>query len=83
MSRRWSRSPPLIQQMERSLDAADEKAARRKKRWRRIALVVGPLLLGLAPPRRLVGVAHSRPRLPPLHPRKEARSCPPSATPGP
>jgi hypothetical protein len=28
--------------------AADEKAAQRKKRWRRIVLVVGPLLLGIA-----------------------------------
>jgi len=37
-----------IQQVAAELDAVDAKAARRKKRWRRIALVAGPLLLGLA-----------------------------------
>jgi serine/threonine-protein kinase len=33
--------------LEAKVRAADEKAAQRKKRWRRIALIVGPLLLGL------------------------------------
>lgn len=36
-----------IQEMGAELTAAQEKAARRRKRWRRIALVAGPLLLGL------------------------------------
>jgi serine/threonine protein kinase len=36
-----------IQQMGAELSAAKEKAARSGKRWRRIALVAGPLLLGL------------------------------------
>jgi len=34
--------------LEAKVRAADEKAAQRKKRWRRIVLVVGPLLLGIA-----------------------------------
>jgi eukaryotic-like serine/threonine-protein kinase len=37
-----------LMQMEAELDAADKEAARRKARWRRVALVAGPLLLGLA-----------------------------------
>jgi eukaryotic-like serine/threonine-protein kinase len=37
-----------IQQVATEAEAADAWAARRRKRWRRIALVVGPLLLSLA-----------------------------------
>ncbi|MFL5348546.1 MAG: serine/threonine protein kinase [Hyalangium sp.] len=44
----FEQASALIHQMATELDAADEKAAQRKKRWRRIALVVGPLLLSLA-----------------------------------
>ncbi len=38
----------VIKQMAAELEAFHAKAARRKKWWRRIALVAGPLLLGLA-----------------------------------
>ncbi|MFL5347629.1 MAG: serine/threonine protein kinase [Hyalangium sp.] len=44
----FEQASALIHQMATELDAADEKAAQRKKRWRRIALVVSPLLLSLA-----------------------------------